>query len=303
MSNGNINELNDRFGVAGVVALEAGRNGMPRVRITSPAAEAELYLHGAHLTHYQPRGHKPVLFMSAASLFDPAKAIRGGVPLIFPWFGPNAADPKAPQHGFARTTTWQVRQVTHAAGDGAVTIVLSLAPTDGSRAAWPHEFEATYTVTAGRTLVMSLDVVNRDDHEFGYEEALHTYLAVGDIRRTKIDGLAGRTFIDKVDKASRKTQPDGAFTLSGETDRVYLDTPDTVTVNDEVNARRLVVSKSGSDATVVWNPWTDKARAMADFGDDEWPGMLCIETANAADNALRLAPGQRHVMKAVVSVE
>ena len=303
MSNDNVTELNGRFGVAGVVAVEAGRNGMPRVRITSPAAEAEVYLHGAHVTHYQPRGHRPVLFMSGESLFDPAKAIRGGVPLIFPWFGPSATNPKAPQHGFARTTSWTIRDVVHAAGDGAVTLVLSLASTDLTRGHWPHDFEATYTVTAGRTLVMSLDVVNRSGGEIRYEEALHTYLAVGDVRRTKLDGLAGRTFVDKVDKAARKVQPDGAFTLAGETDRVYVNSPDTVTVNDEANARRLVVSKSGSDSTVVWNPWTDKAKAMADFGDDEWPQMLCIETANAADNAVRLAPGQRHVMRAVVSVE
>lgn len=303
MSNGSVKELNDRFGAAGVVAVEPGRNGMPRVRITSPAAEAEVYLHGGHITHYQPRGQKPVLFMSSQSVFDPAKAIRGGVPLIFPWFGPNATNPKAPQHGFARTSSWTLREVRHDAGDGAITLVLSLSAANASRAAWPHEFEATYTVTAGRTLGMTLDVLNRSDHEIGYEEALHTYLAVGDIRRTTIDGLAGRTFIDKVDNATRKTQPPGAFTLAGETDRVYLDSPDTVTVNDMANSRRLAVSKRGSNSTVVWNPWIDKARAMADFGDDEWPAMLCIETANAADNAVRLAPGQRHVMTATVSVE
>ena len=298
----NVAELNARFGVPGVAVVEAGRNGMPRVRVTSPAAEAEVYLHGAHVTHFQPRGQKPVLFMSGESLFDPAKAIRGGVPLIFPWFGPNAANPKAPQHGFARTTTWTIRDVRHDSTGGAVTLVLSLAASDLSRGHWPHEFEATYTVTVGAALDMALEVVNRSQSEIGYEEALHTYLAVGDIRRTRIDGLAGREYLDKVDKASRKTQPAGAFTLSGETDRVYLNTPDTVTVDDEANGRRLVVSKRGSDATVVWNPWVAKAKAMADFGDDEWPGMLCVETANAAENAVKLAPGQRHVMGATVAV-
>lgn len=296
-------DLHARFGIPGVVTIDAGRNGMPRVRVTGPAAEAEVYLHGAHVTHFEPRGHKPVLFMSGQSHFDPAKAIRGGVPLIFPWFGPNAANPKAPQHGFARTTSWALQDVRHDAGGGTVTLAFSMGATDGTRAHWPHEFEATYTVTVGPTLGMAFEVVNRSAGEIGFEEALHTYLAVGDIRRTRIDGLAGRAYLDKVDKAARKIQPPGAFTLSGETDRVYLDTPDIVTVDDDANARRLVVSKSGSDATVVWNPWVDKAKAMADFGDDEWPGMLCIETANAADNAVRLPPGQRHVMRATVAVE
>ena len=297
-----VDDLNTRFGVPGVVAIEPGNNGMPRVRVTSPAGEAEVYLHGAHVTHFQPRGHRPVLFMSGQSHFDPAKAIRGGVPLIFPWFGPNSSDPKAPQHGFARTATWDVRDVS-TRGDGTAVVTLALGPSDVSRKHWPHDFAATFTVSVGAALEMSLEVVNASPGEIRYEEALHTYLAVGDIRRTTIDGLAGRTFIDKVDKASRKTQPPGAFTLSGETDRVYLDTPDTVTVNDGANGRKLVVSKSGSASTVVWNPWTDKAKAMADFGDDEWPGMLCIETANAADNVVTLAPGARHMMRAVIAVQ
>lgn len=298
----NVNELNTRFGVPGVVTIDGGTNGMPRVRVTSPMAEAEVYLHGAHVTHFQPRGQKPVLFMSAASHFDPAKPIRGGVPLIFPWFGMNAANPKAPQHGFARTTAWTIRDIGHKS-DGSVIIALVLGATETSRKHWPHDFEAVFTVTVGKTLEMAMEIVNTSPGEIVFEEAMHTYLAVGDIRRTTIDGLAGRQFIDKVDKAQRKTQPAGAFTLSGETDRVYLNTPDTVAVDDAGNGRKLVVSKSGSASTVVWNPWIDKAKAMADFGDDEWPGMLCVETANAAENVVKLAPRARHAMRATVAVE
>ena len=296
----NVNELNSKFGVPGVVTIDEGKGGLTRVRVTAPAAEAEIYLHGAHVTHYKPQGQKPVLFMSAESLFDPAKAIRGGVPVIFPWFGPNANDPKAPQHGFARTTVWPIRSVS--TSDHGVVITLGLASSDATRKVWPHEFEATFTVSVGKALEMSMDVVNKSTREIFFEEALHTYLAVGDIRRTTIDGLAGRTFIDKVDNKARKTQPPGAFTLSGETDRVYLNTPDTVTVDDAANSRRLVVSKTGSASTVVWNPWTDKAKAMSDFGDDEWPHMLCIETANAGDNVQTLAPGGKHVMTSTVAV-
>jgi D-hexose-6-phosphate mutarotase len=297
----NVNELNARFGKPGVVTIEAGKNGMPRVRVTSPAAEAEIYLHGAHVTQFTPRGQKPVLFMSAESHFDPAKPIRGGVPLIFPWFGGKADDPKAPAHGFARTQAWTLREVTHGA-DGTVVVSLALGPSDASRTHWPHDFSATFTVGVGKALDMALEVVNTSPGPIHFEEALHTYLVVGDIKRTTIDGLAGRTFIDKVDKAARKTQPAGAFGITGETDRVYLDTPDTVTVDDAANGRKLVVSKSGSASTVVWNPWIAKAKAMADFGDDEWPGMLCIETANAADNAVTLAPGARHTMRATIAV-
>jgi glucose-6-phosphate 1-epimerase len=294
--------LNARFGVPGVVTIGAGNGGLPRIRVTSPSADAEIYVHGAHVTHFQPKGHaKPVLFMSGQSLFDPAKPIRGGVPLIFPWFGPNAGDAKAPAHGFARTTAWTVSGISVGA-DAKVTITLTLAPWEQSRKHWPHDFAATFTIGVGKSLDMALEVVNASAGEFTYEEALHTYLVVGDINRTTIDGLTGRTFIDKVDGAQRKKEPPGPMTITGETDRVYLDTPDTVTVNDTANGRKIVVSKSGSASTVVWNPWIAKSKAMADFGDEEWPGMLCIETANAADNAVKLKPGEKHTMKATIAV-
>jgi D-hexose-6-phosphate mutarotase len=302
MSNSNVNELNARFGVPGVVTIDAGKNGMPRVHVTAPAAEAEIYLHGAHLTQFTPSGHKPVLFVSADSHFDPSKAIRGGVPLIFPWFGPKADDPKAQMHGFARNQSWTLGEVTHGA-DGTVVVGLTLGPTQRSRKLWPHDFAATFTVAVGGALDMALEVVNTSAAPFQYEEALHTYLAIGDIKRTTIDGLGGRTFLDKTEHAKRKTQPPGPFTITGETDRVYLDTADMVTVADAGNGRKLVVSKTGSASTVVWNPWIAKAKAMSDFGDDEWPGMLCIETANAADNAVKLAPGARHTMRSTIAVQ
>ena len=295
-----LRQLQDSFGIPGVATVEAGQGGLVRVHVTGRAAEAHIYLHGAHVTHYQPRGKAPVLFMSKESLFQPGKAIRGGVPLIFPWFGAKADDPKAPQHGFARAQPWTLHSIDH---DGdAVTVTLALGPGEVSRKSWPFDFDARYTVTVGPALEMTLEVRNTGQQPFTYEEALHTYLTVGDVRRCEIVGLEGRAFIDKVDKLQRKTQR-GPVTITGETDRVYLDTPDTVTVHDPALGRRLTVSKEGSASTVVWNPWTEKAKAMADFGDDEWPAMVCVETANAAENVVKLAPGGRHVMKAVVRVE
>jgi glucose-6-phosphate 1-epimerase len=298
----NVQDLNARFGVPGVITIDAGRNGMPRVRVTSPAAEAEIYLHGAHVTHFSPRGHKPVLFMSGQSLFDPAKAIRGGVPLIFPWFGPNAADPKAPQHGFARTTTWTVRDVQPGRGPTARTVVsLALGPTEQSRAHWPHDFEATFTVTAGASLEMALDVVNTGSAEFAFEDALHTYLAVGDIRRTTIDGLAGRTFIDKVDKAQRKTQPPARSRSRG--DRPGLPRhAGHVTVNDAANGGRSSCPRAGRRRRSCGTRGSTRPRRWPTSATTSGPGMLCIETANAADNAVKLAPGARHTMRATIAV-
>src|SRR5687768_17442436 len=142
------------------VSFETAQGGLPRISTSTPAAEAHVYLHGAHVTHYQPRGRRPVLFMSGSSHFAAGKPIRGGVPVIFPWFGPNAKDPKAPAHGFARTQAWEVRDVKRRDGDGAVTVSLALSPTEVSRKLWPHEFELLFDVTVGPALEMALHVRN-----------------------------------------------------------------------------------------------------------------------------------------------
>jgi glucose-6-phosphate 1-epimerase len=292
--------LNSHFSIPGVVKFQPGNGGLTRIVITSPAADAEIYLHGAHVTHFQPNGHDPVLFMSSKSLFSPDKPIRGGVPIIFPWFGPKADDSSAPAHGFARTLEWDVREVKQA--NGAVVIALGLTPSDATRRWLSNDFELIYTVSVGVELELSLEVRNRSSEPLAFEEALHTYFNIGDIHQVGVTGLSGRVYIDKPAGMQRKTQA-GTIRFEEETDRVYLDTTETVTASDPAMKRRIVISKEGSGATVVWNPWIAKAKAMADFGDDEWPRMLCIETANAADNAISLPAGQSHIMQANISVE
>jgi glucose-6-phosphate 1-epimerase len=266
---------------------------LERLRITTPAADAIVYLHGAHVTHYQPRGQAPVLFTSARSRFARGEPIRGGVPVIFPWFGPHPTDPKAPAHGFARTTEWSLGDVTQ--DNDTVTVTLAMGSPKSS-------VRLRYAVTIGADLDLSLTVENLDARALQFQEALHTYLAVSDVRQVSISGLSGREYVDKVDGMKRKTQP-GRLTITGEIDRIYLDTPDTVTVDDPQMNRRIFVSKEGSASTVVWNPWVEKTKRMADFGDDEWPRMLCVETANVAENAVTLAPGASHVMRAAVRIE
>jgi D-hexose-6-phosphate mutarotase len=287
-----------RLAIDGIAAIDAGRGGLPRIAIAAHGAAAEIYLHGAHVTQYTTPGGKPLLFLSKASRFAAGQAIRGGVPLIFPWFGPNAADASLPAHGFARTQTWRLRSITPE--PDRVVVDLALAPSDVTRRLWPHEFELSFRVSVGRALEMALRVHNPGTAAFKFEEAMHSYFAIADVRQLTIHGLAGREYLDKVQKGARLRQGVEPITITGETDRVYLDTPDPVTVN-EPDGRTITVAKSGSLATVVWNPWIAKAKAMADFGDDEWPEMLCIETANAAGNAVTLAPGAEHVMTATVS--
>ncbi len=294
--------LQRRFGLLDVVRFEDGPNGLARLRVTTPAAEAEVYLHGAHVTRYQPRGARPVLFVSARSRYDATSAIRGGVPVIFPWFGPKADDPAAPMHGFARAAAWDVESVDRAAEDGVV-VVLRLEASEATRAVWPHRFVLRHRIGIGRALDLALEVDNGSGEPFAFEEALHTYLAVGDVRQVSMTGLAGTTYIDKTDGMARKRQGPEPLRIGDETDSVYVSSKATCVLDDPVGARRLVVEKEGSDTTVVWNPWVAKAKALSDFGDDEWPAMLCIETANAADNPVTLAPGARHRMRATIRVE
>lgn len=293
-----IDDLNSRFAVPNSIRFESGQGNLTRAVVKAPDGEAHIYLHGAHVTHYQPRGHSPMLFMSRQTHFAADKAIRGGIPVIFPWFGPRAGDSSAPAHGFARTLEWSVVR-TKPTGS-AVGLTLALAPSNSTRRFFPQDFELLYTITVGANLTVSLEIRNRSSAEFTFEEALHTYLAVGDVRQSTIDGLDGRTFIDKTAGGSR-TRQFGSVHIERETDRVYLDTTDNVRVTDPVLRRQLLVSKTGSQSTVVWNPWIEKAKALSDFGDDEWPKMLCIETANAADNAVTLAPEKSHVMSATLS--
>ena len=284
------------------VVVDKGEGGLQRARVTGPRADAEVYLQGAHLTRWQPRGAQPVLFVASRAVYAPGKAIRGGVPLIFPWFGPHATDAGKPMHGFARSRPWRVT-ATDSAPDGTVTVELGLDDDEATRALWPHAFRARYRVRVGDTLAMALEVVNTGRTPFTFEAALHTYLAVGDVRTAGVRGLEQTLFIDKVDGMTRKRHGAEPLVLTGETDRVFLGTRATCVVDDPALHRRLHVDKTGSASTVVWNPWAAKCAAMADMGPDDWRSMICVETANAADDAVTVAPGARHEMTATIRVE
>jgi glucose-6-phosphate 1-epimerase len=274
---------------------------LTKVVITSPKATGEIYLHGAHVSAFQPAGKQPVIWMSGKSMFQDSKPIRGGVPICFPWFGPRAGDPKAPAHGFARLRDWSLESVV-SKPTGEVLVVMSLKSDDATRAIWPHDFEAWHTVTMGDALEMKLDIKNTSEQSIRFDKALHTYFAVGDIKQTTVEGLHNVTYLDKVGEVQTRQQTDPLVRFTGETDRVYLDTQAACIINDPVMKRKIEVAKSGSNATVVWNPWIAKAKAMPDFGDDEWLGMLCVESVNALKHAVELAPGATHSMTAKVRV-
>jgi glucose-6-phosphate 1-epimerase len=291
-----------RFEFPNAVRFEDAAGGLTRAVISTPSAEAQIYLQGAHLTHWAPRGQRPVLFTSSKSLFEPGKAIRGGVPVIFPWFGPRQFGQPGPAHGFARTMTWEV-EATGLRPGGDVEITLTLDPNDATRALGYSAFQLRLRLTVGSELQMELEVRNHSSAPLVFEEALHTYLAIADIHQARVSGLEGTLYIDKADGFQRKSLDDAPLRIGRETDQVHLNTTAACVVHDPVWKRRIVVEKSGSESTVIWNPWIDKAKAMSEMSPGEWQQMICVETANAADNAVSLVPGAAHKMTASIRVE
>lgn len=284
-----------------MISTDTGLGGLPRLVISNDLAEAEIYLLGATVSHWKPRGQAPVLWTGPAALYQAGKPIRGGIPLCLPWFGPHAEDPAKPVHGFVRTRPWTVERTTELP-DGRSRVKLSFVTDASTRAIWPHDLRVGLTVTIGKSLELEMTVTNTGSSTFVVGEAFHTYFAVEDIRRTLVHGLVGTTYLDKVAGGLHKQCSDGiAFT--GETDRVYLSSHDETVIDDEVGGRRIRVRKSGSGATVVWNPWIAKAAKMADFGEHEWMRMVCVESANALESSYALAPAFSHHLRCEIAVE
>ena len=290
--------------IPGVARLMTGPGGVPRYEISTPLAQAHVYLHGAHVSHFAPAGQRPVLFMSAQSWFQGGKPIRGGVPVIFPWFGPRQGHPESPAHGFTRTRAWTAESIRQQP-DGNVVLVLRLESDAETRALWgePHDWVLRHRITIGAALVMELEIENRGATPFRCEEALHTYFSVSEVGEIAVRGLENAEYYDKADGMRRKRQDNEPIRFTAETDRTYIHTANACAIDDPVWRRRILIEKAHSNSTVVWNPWIAKAQSMPDFGDAEWPGMVCVETGNVADNTLEIAPGAKHVTRTLVRCE
>lgn len=304
-------QLNQRFGVGDSVVFDNGPGGLVRARLAGRGGRAAVLLHGAHVTEFVPDGEggqpgRPVLWMSRKSWFQPGKPIRGGVPVCWPWFSNEGPAADCPNHGFARLAAWRV-QAASLLADGRATIRLGIGPDDlddNMRRWWPHRFELTFTLTVGADLTMELTTANLDDTPFTITEALHSYFAVSDVRNVRVLGLEGAEYLDTVPSPFAPCQQDDQpIAFAAETDRDYLDSAAACELVDEAWTRKIVIAKSGSRSTVVWNPWAAKAVRMADFDDHEWPGMLCVESANIrAANAVTVAPGESHTLRASYAI-
>jgi glucose-6-phosphate 1-epimerase len=294
-----LERLNTTFGLDENAWFSSGEGGLPRLIVQTQAMTGELYLHGAQVTAWRPTGHEEVLFVSSQSRWETGKAIRGGIPVCFPWFRNKADDSKAPAHGFARTNSWQVVSVVRE-GDG-VTATLALESDVASLRWWLHAFRATLQVHFGTELRVTLAVTNTGKAPFSFEEALHTYHRVGDARQVSVSGLDGATYLDNVDGNLRKVQ-NGDVVFTGPTDNAYLETRSALVLHDPALGRKLQIEKHGSRTTVVWNPWESGAQTMADMGDEEWRSMACVEASNILSGVVILEAGQTHTMGTTISI-
>ena len=295
-----INQLKEHFGIPGVLDFHATASGLAYASVTTPHATATVYIQGAHLTAWQPMGQQPAIFVSRKSDFAPGKAIRGGVPIAFPWFATRHDGKPGPSHGFARIQDWTLAFAAMAGEE--LHLTFTLGPTEISRNLGYDNFRLAYQLIIGRTLTMQLTVANDASAPLVFEEALHTYYTVADIHEATVDGLDGVTYVDKTDKFQLKVQH-GAVILTETSDRVYLNTESTCVLHDTGGKRRVTIAKTGSNTTVIWNPWESGAAKLPDLDPTEWHEYIAVETANAAVNAITLAQGATHVMQVHVTVE
>ncbi len=288
------------FEIPGIVSIFESSGGLPVIRVRNGFAEAEIMPYACHVTRFKPSGEESVLWLSPSSPFELGKGIRGGIPICFPWFGPHKTEKTFPVHGFVRYRDWELRS-TACLSDGRTSIVLATGSDEASRAYWPHNFSLVATVTIGKSLVFELTAGNSGLEPFSYEDCLHTYFKVGDVMKAEVAGMDGVAYIDRTKSDSRAVQR-GNLVLSGETVNAYMRDPSACRIVDPVLNRTIKIEKSGSGATVVWNPWAAAASKNAEIGDG-WKDFLCVETATCLDGRITLLPGTSHTTRVAYSVE
>lgn len=289
-------QLNMQFGINKQLEFREDASGLVVAEIRNKLANASLCLQGAHLMTWKPGSQSvPVIWLARDAKLAAGKSIRGGVPVCWPWFGPHVSESGFPGHGYARTVPWKVVESGTEPG-GETRLTLRLVDSERTRAQWPHACMLDLTVIVGETLRMEMTTENTGISDFEISEALHTYFQIGDIGAVRVKGLENCEYWDKVGGSELKKQV-GAIDFSAETDRVYINTASKCVIEDIKLKRRIHVAKSGSLSAVVWTPWIDKANKMGDMGQpDGWREMVCVETANALENAVKVAAGSRHTM-------
>ncbi|MEL6494530.1 MAG: D-hexose-6-phosphate mutarotase [Cyanobacteria bacterium J06623_7] len=292
-----LKQLNRDYGIVGKVKFVEGQGGLPLIEVSNELAAAKISLYGGQILSFRPRElAEDVMFLSSQAYFQEGKAIKGGSPICWPWFGPDPENRGRASHGLARNRMWQMREVI-STQSGATQVTMGLVDTDETRTIWDYSFDFAIAITVGRELTLDLITKNTGAESFEITQALHTYFRIGDINQVSVLGLADRSYLDKVDEGQQKTQS-GDVVFTGECDRIYLDVPSQLTITDRAENRRIKITATNSKTAIVWNPGAEIAANMADLGADDYLNFVCVETANAANEVIKVAAGQQYQLSA-----
>ena len=296
----NFDELS-RYEIDGELQFIEIEHGFVYAEINNARAHATVSTYSGQLLSYRPKDRQEdLLFVSDKAYYEAGKAIKGGIPVCWPWFGPDPENRGRPAHGFVRNRQWQVSG-SESLADGSTKIILSITDSEATRALWPHPFQLDIEITVGDTLRVELVTHNTGNDSITISQALHSYFRVGDITSVSVLGLDGINYIDKANDSARKTQA-GPLTISSEVDRIYIDTSGDLTIDDASLERKISIASSGCSTAVVWNPWVNIAASMADLGDDDYLQMLCVETANAGPETVTITAGDCYRLSAEYSI-
>ncbi len=298
----NLEQLNTQYGLTGQLKFVEGKGGFPFIEIQNKSAKALISVYSGQVLSFQPVTEpEDVLFLSNQAYYQNGKAIKGGIPICWPWFGPDPKGLGRPSHGFVRNRLWSVVS-TEATSETETKVTLGLADTAETQTIWPQSFELAIEISVGNTLSMALVTRNLGDQAFSITQALHTYFKVGDISQVRILGLENTQYLDKVDSGVQKTQQ-GAVAIAQEVDRVYTDVQGELAIEDAALGRRIRITSSGSKTAIVWNPWAKICSEMADLDNDDYKSLVCVETANAANEVVDVAPHSEYRLVANYTVE
>ena len=277
-------------------------HGFTYIEINNAKAHATISTYSGQVLSYRPKSQKDdLLFVSEKAYYEDGKAIKGGIPVCWPWFGADPDDLGRPAHGFVRNRQWEVTG-SESLANGATKVVLAMVDGDQTREIWPHPFKLSIEITVGDSLKVALVTHNSGDESIIISQALHTYFYVGDISKVQVLGLDGIDYIDKVDGFAEKTQS-GPVTITGEVDRIYKGVTGELVIDDESLGRRIRIASRGCSTAVVWNPWSEIASSMGDLDDDDYKKMICVETANAGPETVEIAAGSEYRLEAEYTIE
>ncbi|PKF60607.1 D-hexose-6-phosphate mutarotase [Psychromonas sp. psych-6C06] len=290
--------LNKTKSLTPSASLQVDKNGFEFLIIEHKKLAAAFTLHGGHLIHFQPVNQAPIIWLSKTAIFDDQKAIRGGVPICWPWFGPASPElgGNLPSHGFARTSKWSIGNIEET--EEGVELELKLVSDEKTLAMWPYQFELTLKASLTEQLQLQLITENKGTQNFTYRSALHTYLNIGTPEAVKVSGL-NETFANSLQNKQLETG-DGSLAIDQAIDSIYNKAQGEIQLEDQQLQRTLTITNTGNDSEVVWSPWIEGATAFADMPDDGYQTMLCIESTITRSEGHFVSSGEQHILSTLI---